>query len=122
MKILEIAFFGYSVTDIKKARAFYEGALGLKPTHIFGDDTQAWIEYDIASCTIAINNGTPGWKPCQGGGSASLEVEDFAAAVSELKAKGVKFYVEPLETPVCHIAVVADPDGNSIGIHKRKAR
>jgi hypothetical protein len=24
-------------------------------------------------------------------------------------------------TPVCHMAVVSDPDGNSVTIHKRKA-
>jgi hypothetical protein len=27
---------------------------------------------------------------------------------------------EPHETPVCHLATVADPDGNLIIIHKRK--
>ncbi|WHZ16104.1 MAG: hypothetical protein OJF52_002953 [Nitrospira sp.] len=27
---------------------------------------------------------------------------------------------EPLETPVCHMMVVSDPDGNSV-IHQRKA-
>jgi len=29
--------------------------------------------------------------------------------------------MDPLETPVCYIAVVTDPDGNSLFIHKRKA-
>jgi predicted enzyme related to lactoylglutathione lyase len=28
--------------------------------------------------------------------------------------------MEPIETPVCFMAVVADPDGNQILIHHRK--
>ena len=30
MKITEIAFTGYSVTDMKRAKGFYEGVLGLQ--------------------------------------------------------------------------------------------
>ena len=38
MKVIEIAFTGYPVTDLKRARQFYEGILGLKPTKVFGDE------------------------------------------------------------------------------------
>jgi predicted enzyme related to lactoylglutathione lyase len=122
MKIIEIAFVGYPVTDLKRARAFYEGLLGLTATKTFGDDKVAWIEYDIGPATLAITNGAPQWKPSPGGGAAGLEVEDFAAAVRALKDNGCTFVLEPTETPVCHLAVVSDPDGNSITLHKRKAR
>jgi predicted enzyme related to lactoylglutathione lyase len=62
----------------------------------------------------------PDWKPSPGGGAVALEVENFEVAVSRLKASGTAFLNGPFETPVCHMAVVADPDGNSITIHKRK--
>jgi predicted enzyme related to lactoylglutathione lyase len=39
---------------------------------------------------------------------------------SQLKADGHPPFLGPLETPVCYIAVVSDPDGNSIRIHQRK--
>ena len=120
MKVTEIAFTGYPVTDIKRARQFYEEVLGLKATMVFEDGRMSWIEYDIGPGTLAISNFAPDWKPSPGGGSAALEVDDFAAATKQLKASGVVFRVEPMETPVCHMAVVADPDGNSITIHKRK--
>jgi hypothetical protein len=32
MKVIEVAFTGYPVTDIARAREFYEGALKLEPT------------------------------------------------------------------------------------------
>ncbi len=120
MKVMEIAFTGYPVTDLKRARQFYEGTLGLKPTKLFGDDNTAWIEYDIGPHTLSIGNGAPDWKPSPGGGSVGLEVDDFDAAVNQLKQSGAPFRLEPIQTPVCQMAVVSDPDGNSITIHKRK--
>jgi hypothetical protein len=56
----------------------------------------------------------------QDGCGVSLEVEDFDKDISELQAAGVPFKFSPLETPVCHMAWVRDPDGNLVGIHKRK--
>jgi predicted enzyme related to lactoylglutathione lyase len=120
MKAIEIAFTGYAVTDIKRARAFYGGVLGLKESAVFGDDTAAWIEYEIGSGTLAITNMIPDWKPSPGG-TACLEVEDFGEAVRDLKASGAVFLNEPMDTPVCQIAILSDPDGNSLAIHKRKA-
>jgi predicted enzyme related to lactoylglutathione lyase len=121
MKVIEIAFTGYPVTDLKRARQFYEGVLGLKPARTFGDEKEAWIEYDIGPGTLAIGNIAPDWKPSPGGGSVGLEVEDFPAAIQRLKSAGCPVVLGPIETPVCHMAVVSDPDGNSITIHKRKA-
>jgi len=122
MKVLEVAFAGYPVTDLKRAREFYEGTLGLTASHVFGDETTAWVEYDIGTSTLSIGNGAPQWKPSPGGGCVALEVEDFDAAVLRLKQHGRTFYMEPIETPVCRMAIIADPDGNSITIHKRKAK
>jgi predicted enzyme related to lactoylglutathione lyase len=121
VNIVEIAFSGYPVTDLKRARQFYEGVLGLKVSKVFGDENTAWVEYDIGTSTLAIGNGAPEWKPSRHGGAVALEVEDFDAAVKCLKDNRVAFLVEPLETPVCRMAIVSDPDGNSLTIHKRKA-
>ena len=119
MKIDEIAFSCYPVTDMTKARSFYEDLLGLKVTmdHKMGD--AHWVEFDIGAGTLAIGN-APGMTPSKDGCSVALEVDDFDNAVAELKAADVEFNFGPIETPVCHMAFVRDPDGNSVGIHKRK--
>ena len=44
------------------------------------------------------------------------------AVVGMLKEKGLAFDLEVTERPVCHLAVVLDPDGSKVLIHKRKAR
>ena len=120
MKFTEIAYSCYAVSDIAKARAFYEGVLGLKVTSESDmGNVGHWVEYDIASGTLAIGR-TAGWKPSADGCSVALEVVDLDEAISELKAANVPFRMEPIETPVCHMAIVLDPDGNPLIIHKRK--
>ena len=121
MKIIGIAFSVYGVTDLKRARQFYEGTLGLKATKTYVKGDLGMIEYDIGPGTLSIGAGAPLFKPASAGGVVALEVEDFAAAVRRLREHGVKFMAEPHETPVCHLVTIADPDGNLMIIHKRKA-
>jgi len=121
MKVTEIAFSCYPVTDMKRARAFYEEVLGLKATYTVGKPGgMQRTEYDIANGTLSLGAGAPDWKPTATGCSVALEVDDFQKSIAELRSNGVKFHMEPFETPVCHMAFVYDPDGNAICIHKRK--
>ncbi len=117
--VTEIAFTGYPVTDMPCARAFYEGVLALSPSATFENDGKSWIEYDIGSSTLAISNMAPQWKPSVDGPAIALEVDDFDATIAALRAAGVRFPVEPMTSPVCRMAVISDPDGNSLVIHKR---
>lgn len=122
LKVTEIAFTCYPVTDMARARRFYEDVLGLKATYVVGEPGgMQWTEYDIASGTLSIGAGAPGWTPTEQGCCAGLEVEDFDAAIAHLKSGGVKFKMEPFPTPVCRMAFIYDPDGNAICIHKRHA-
>jgi len=122
IRVKEIAFTGYPVTDITRARAFYEGLLQLVPTLTFEHEGKSWIEYDVGPATLAITNLPKDWKPSADGPSVALEVEDFDEAMQTLRSAGVKFYHEPMDSSVCWIAIVADPDGNALAIHHRHAR
>ena len=123
LKVTEIAFSCYPVTDMARARKFYEGVLGLKPTMVFGEaGGMQWTEYDIGPGTLAIGAGAPGWNPRSDGCSVGLEMEDFDAAIAHLRTNNVKFRMEPFPTPVCRMAFISDPDGNTICIHKRHAK
>jgi predicted enzyme related to lactoylglutathione lyase len=120
MQVTEIAFSVYPVTDLKRARAFYEGTLGLKPGMVFEGETTGWIEYEIGPGVVAIGAGSEHFKPSSNGGSVALEVNDFDQAIKELREAGTKFVIEPLDFPGCRMAAVLDPDGNTITIHLRK--
>ncbi len=120
--VKEIAFSCYPVTDFERARKFYEGVLGLKSTMIYGaPGGMQWGEYDIGSGTISIGC-SPQFKPSSDGCSVALEVGDFEASIAHLRSHNVAFKMEPFETPGCFLAIINDPDGNTILIHKRKAR
>jgi predicted enzyme related to lactoylglutathione lyase len=118
MKAKNIAFSGIPVTDMKRARAFYEGVLGLKVSGEFGESV--WVEYEIGPDTLAIGSVGDQWRPSEDGTSVAIEVEDFDAAIKSLKESKVRFASEGIESPVCRMAVVHDPDGNKIIIHKLK--
>jgi predicted enzyme related to lactoylglutathione lyase len=122
IQIKDIAFTGTPVTDVKKARAFYEGVLGLVPSRTFGDESNCWIEYDIGpgKNTFAISSVSPQWLPSPQGTALGLEVADFDAALAHLKANNVAIIGEPFESPVCRMALIADPDGNTLCIHRCK--
>ena len=118
MKIEGIGFVGIPVTDLKRARAFYEDVLGLK----ISDEMMGgkWIEYAVGEEILAIANISDTWKPSDQGAGPAFEVENFDEAIKRLKDRHVRFAAEPFETPCCHMAVVQDPDGNKLMIHKLK--
>ena len=118
MKIKEIGFVAIPVTDMKRARSFYEEIIGLKVSdQMMGGK---WIEYSVGDDTLAIANVGEQWLPSDQGTGAAFEVEDFEDAIKRLKDRHVRFAAEPFETPCCHMAVVQDPDGNKLMIHKLK--
>lgn len=119
--ITDIAFFAYAVSDMKKARAFYEGVLGLKPSAEYdGSKNANWVEYSIGSGTLGVGCAPGMWDPSPKGASAALEVDDFDKALEAVKSKNVPIVMGPHDFPSCRMVVIADPDGNRITLHKRK--
>jgi predicted enzyme related to lactoylglutathione lyase len=119
MKVLEFAFVAYPVTDLQRARAFYEDVLGFTRESSPKDAEAKWFEYEVGPHTLGIGS-HPTFKPSPDGPTLALEVEDFGATIAHLKAHQVSFQTEAFETPVCHMAFIFDPDGNKLCIHQRK--
>ncbi len=118
MKIKALGFVAIPVTNIERARSFYEEVLGLRTSdEMMGGK---WIEYAVGDDTLAIANVSDSWTPSDQGTGAAFEVEDFDDAIRRLKDRHVRFAAEPFETPCCHMAVIQDPDGNKLMIHKLK--
>jgi predicted enzyme related to lactoylglutathione lyase len=118
MKINAIGFVAIPVTEMRRARSFCEDVLGLKVSDEMVSGK--WVEYTVGDDTLAIANVSDQWTPSDQGTSAALEVEDFDEAIRRLKDQQVRFAAEPFETPCCHMAVIQDPDGNKLMIHKLK--
>ena len=94
-----------------------------KPNVIDGalESDTGFLEYEVGPHTLAITTAwTKSKPPEQPSGGLTLEVEDFQEAIEHIRAHGVRFELGPAEGSICFIAVITDPDGNRIGIHKRK--
>jgi predicted enzyme related to lactoylglutathione lyase len=121
--IKELAFVGYSVNDIAESRKFYGEVLGLTEGMVFEHEGEVgWVEFNIpGGQTIAITKASEQWQPSAHGGGACFEVANLDAAVSTLEAAGAKFALPIQDYPVCRLALVLDPSGNSIALHQKKA-
>jgi catechol 2,3-dioxygenase-like lactoylglutathione lyase family enzyme len=117
--IKAIAFLAYAVSDIKAARHFYEDILGLKLALASGGE---WFEYDVGGTTFAISTTDAEHPVPVRGAVLAFEVSDLDAEVARLHKLGTAFRKEITETPVCRFAVVLDPDGSEVIIHRRKER
>ncbi len=115
--ITKLDFVGIPSQDAERSRTFYVDTLGLRP------DDSARFELWIEETCFAI------WEPKQFGmefapqknAHPALHVDDVAAARTDLEAKGVVFFGETMDTGVCHIALLSDPDGNDLMLHHRYA-
>jgi predicted enzyme related to lactoylglutathione lyase len=118
MKVVEFAFVANPATDAGLSRDFYEGILGLTASNSTINGHEFWIEYEVGPHTLGIGN-EPFMKPSPHGAQLVLEVDNFDETVAHLRKHRVAFAVEPFDMPRCRAAVIVDPDGNRIGIHKR---
>jgi catechol 2,3-dioxygenase-like lactoylglutathione lyase family enzyme len=111
------------VIDLDRARAFYEGCLGLARGELQPDGK---FVYEVGGSRLAL-------FPKPGGTKAdhtaiSFQVADIAASIDELERKGVVFedYDFPGLKTVDHVCVLGaekaawfkDPEGNYLCIHE----
>lgn len=115
MKIRDIDFVAYPVSDLKRSIDFYANVIGLELESTFED---SYAEFDINGKAFAIGT-YPGWTPGQTKGAAAFNVEDIYAAREELRSKGVEPVSDIIETPVCRMLFVPDPDGNTFLLHEK---
>lgn len=114
MPVREIAFTCYGTTDLSRARKFYEETVGLNPpTHAM----EVWVEYDLGpGGAFALTSYT---KPSRDGGSIAFEVDDITAQYARYKELGIT-EGDFIDTPVCQMFFIRDPDENMVIIHQRK--
>lgn len=118
MKIKDVAFIAYAVSDVPRAVAFYRDVLGLEEGERFGD---RFVEFNVGSTTLALDGDPPpGAEPGKSNG-LQFEVDDIAAAREHLLDRNVTVS-EVYDFPPCFMCFAKDPDGNGFALHERKVR
>ena len=93
----KVAFTYYPVTDVARARKFYDETLGLKSGSGGNQGDNWWVEYDLpADGCLALTNFSKEKPSDTAGGTIAFEAEDLDRLMTDLKAKGVIF-TRPIE-------------------------
>jgi catechol 2,3-dioxygenase-like lactoylglutathione lyase family enzyme len=113
-----VDFISVPSQDLERSRSFYVDTLGLP----FDRETPTGFEVTAGQVTLGV------WDPRTAGlpfvptlNPPALRVPDVHAARADLEAAGVPFTGEIIDTGVCHMAFLHDPDGNAIMLHRRYA-
>lgn len=119
LAVNKVAFTMYPVTDVVRARKFYEETLGLAVGMAGNQGGMHWVEYDLpgGGC-LALTNTTGDQPSAAAGGTIALEVEDLLRLKQHLEERGVKFKTDIIRGPRCRMAVCLDSEGNSILLHQ----
>jgi len=116
----------FPVRDLEEARAFYGGVLGCPE----GRSSEAWIDFDFFGHQIVAHlsrggQGAEATNEVDGHGvpvrhfGVVLQWEEFPRVADRLRARGVKFTIEPYlrfqgQPGEQMTMFLADPSGNAI--------
>ena len=110
----------YLVADVGAAVSFYTQSLGFSLRQQFGPamaivqrgDLTLWLAGPPSSAARAMPDGR---KPEPGGWNRIvIEVDDLAAAVADLRAKGAVFRNDIVDGPGGRQILCDDPSGNAV--------
>jgi predicted enzyme related to lactoylglutathione lyase len=114
----KVAFTMFPVVDPTRARAFYEGVLGL--SRGLSSPDGVWTEYDLpgGGCLALFCHPNPKFARQPGGASIAFEVADLDALNTRLMAARVVYQGDMVHGPRCRMSNILDSEGNSIILHQ----
>mgnify|MGYP001576568387 CR=1 FL=1 len=116
MKVLATDFIMIPVSDMVQSIPLYRDTLGLE---IEANIEDQWVELKAPSKTLALYQTDKPRRRSTTGIVVGLAVEDVEATVEELRQANIPIVMEPQHGEWCWTAVITDPDGNQIGLHRR---
>jgi len=113
-------FVVIGTADIDRAVEFYGETLGLERSKQWGK--MPAHEFETGNLTIAVmqmdafgQEFKPSNQPI------AFQVDDVQAARARLEAEGVNFVMDDIDSGVCQMAYLTDPDGNVLILLHRYA-
>lgn len=115
-ELLALLHVSLLVSDLARARAFYEGVLGLTPSPTRPAMAFEGVWYDIGACQIhliCLPDPRSGPRPEHGGRDqhVAFAVRDFAALQARFDALGLPYTLSRTGRAALF---VRDPDGNAL--------
>jgi predicted enzyme related to lactoylglutathione lyase len=115
-----VDFVMYTARDMESLRRWYGELFGLAPG---GEWHRSWSEFATEPVTLCLNS--PGSEDKDArhwgrNGAIALAVGDILSAERECRKRKVTVVIPPVESSVCWMMLLADPEGNHILLHQRK--
>ena len=115
MQVEQVDFITVPTRDVPRAVAFYRDVFGLA----LSAHTEAEVE--TPNVTLSFwNPESQGEEFVNNPAGFALRVDDVDAAVDEVRRAGGEV-MGTVDTGVCHMGFVKDPDGNTVILHRRYA-
>ena len=115
MRVEQVDFITVPTRDVARAKAFYTDVLGLPVSE------KNEGEVETLNVTLSFwNPETQGEEFFSNPAGFALRVEDVESAVDEVRTAGGEI-MGTVDTGVCHMGFIKDPDGNTVILHRRYA-
>ncbi len=119
MRVTGLDFVSYPTQDLERSKTFYSEVIGLRMLTPPGD---AWPEFDLGDGSVLAliepeKIGQP-FSPVLSG--IALHVENVETATEEMRARGITIH-HAMDSGVCKMTFLSDPDGNALILHHRYA-
>lgn len=115
-----VDFVSIPTHDLAAAADFYGETLGL-PRSVYLPERN-YSEFETGNLTLSVYDPEKmGMRHERNPNPVALHVDDVAATRKLLEDRGVAFHGDILDTGVCHMAFLSDPDGNALMLHCRYA-
>jgi catechol 2,3-dioxygenase-like lactoylglutathione lyase family enzyme len=115
VRVEQVDFITVPTRDEERAMAFYTDVLGLPASE------RSPGEVETPNVTLSFwNPESQGEEFFRNPAGFALRVGDVEAAVEEVRSAGGDV-MGIVDTGVCHMGFVRDPDGNTVILHRRYA-
>jgi predicted enzyme related to lactoylglutathione lyase len=118
--VTAVDFVMHNARDLKKLRSWYQKTFGFRRGEEWHD---AWSEFATEPVSFCLNG--PAKKELKSGiwtdgAVMALAVPDVVAAAKACRRRKIPLLFGPIETKVCWLLLIKDPEGNRIVLHQRK--
>jgi predicted enzyme related to lactoylglutathione lyase len=115
VQVEQVDFITVPTRDVSRAMTFYREVLGLSASE------KSDAEVETPNVTLSFwNPESQGEQFAPNVAGFALRVDDVAGAVDEVRVAGGEI-MGTVDTGVCHMGFVKDPDGNTVILHRRYA-
>lgn len=110
----------YCARESKSMRRWYQNLFGLKRGEEWNEYWSEFATEPVALCINGPNRTKDAKWDWSGPPAIALAVTDIHAAAATCRKRKVRIIKGPVETSVCWMLFIEDPEGNRLVLHQRK--